>query len=158
MFKRYKILFLSAIFALSYLAAPKIALAINADCFILNPFGTELPCLGPSGTQLSSTQSGTTGVVNTNFPADTTKTNYICDFDVSATATAAAVVTVTVTNLLGGNKIYQLGVPASPAVVNLIKTFSPCIPATGINTNISVSVGAVGAGGIVNANSSGFKN
>lgn len=46
-------LFLAAIFALSYLATPKIAVAAEADCFVLPSNTVSAPC--PSDTKFSGT-------------------------------------------------------------------------------------------------------
>lgn len=159
MFKRA--LYLGAIFALLLFLeflTPKNARALNADCFILNPLGQELPCLGPSGTQVFGNGTGTTAAVTGTIAAVAAKTNYLCEFDISITATGAILGQVTITGLLGGTRTYQLNIPATPAVNLLSKSFSPCLPASAVNTAIVVNSPAAGVGGVNDVNSSGYQN
>lgn len=76
-------------------------------------------------------------------------TNYISGFEISGSgATAASVVTVTVTGLLGGTQSYTLAVVAGAALGNpmLAVQFAPPFPASAVNTAITVSCPALGAG------------
>lgn len=159
--KSKRTLCLSAIFALflvSGFLTPKIALASEADNFCLNnTTGLFAPCIFPNGTQAGGASQGTTGVVNAFVGGTAGKISFICGFDVTATATVAAVVQFTLTGTTGGTKFYQIGVPASPAVVIFTRVFTPCVPATATNTNIQASMAAVGVGGIVDVNVDGFQ-
>lgn len=77
------------------------------------------------------------------------KLNYITGFEVFGSgATAGSVVLVTVTGLVGGTMTYPLVVPAGVGVQNpaLAVQFAPPHPATAVNTAITVSCPALGAG------------
>lgn len=74
---------------------------------------------------------------------------YISGFEITAGgATAPALVTATVTGLLGGTLSYTFGATTGAAVASapLIVEFNPPLPASAVNTNIVVSLPALGAG------------
>jgi len=86
---------------------------------------------------------------NVTLPASATLTTFITGFEVTgAGATAASVITVTLTNTVSGTLNYQMAIPAGAAVgvTPLIVEFSVPIPATGINTAITLNVPSFGAG------------
>jgi hypothetical protein len=77
------------------------------------------------------------------------KTNYITGFTITAAgATAASVVTATVTGLLGGTQSFTFSVPAGATVgaTPLLYNFIPPHPASAVNTAITVTLPALGAG------------
>lgn len=77
------------------------------------------------------------------------KTTFITGFEITSSgATAAAVVSATVANLLGGNLTYIYTAVAGVLLGNpsLIVEFPLPIPASGPNTNIVVSMPALGLG------------
>lgn len=81
------------------------------------------------------------------------KTNYITGFEVFGLgATAAGSVNVTVTGLAGGTMTYPLAVAAGATAQNpsLVVQFAPPHPASAVNTAISVSCPALGAGNLHN--------
>lgn len=94
------------------------------------------------------------------LPAVAGKTNYITGFQiVGAGATAAAVVDVTVTGLLGGTATYTGIAVAGATLANpqLLIRFPMPVPASAVNTAITVSCPALGAGNTKNtANIQGF--
>lgn len=78
-----------------------------------------------------------------------TTTVYIAGFEVTgAGATAGAVVSVTVAGLLGGSRIFTYTFATGVAVGNapLVVAFNPPLPASAVNTAISVTCPAGGAG------------
>jgi hypothetical protein len=78
---------------------------------------------------------------------------YITGFSVSgAGATAGLPVAVTVSGLLGGSRIYTYGFALGALVGNqpLVVNFMPALPASAINTAISVTCPASGVGGTNN--------
>ncbi len=84
------------------------------------------------------------------LPAAAGKTTWITGFEVTASgATAALPVTVTVTGLQGVNLSYTFTFPADPLAeaVPLIVQFPQPLPASAVNTAISVQLPASGAGG-----------
>lgn len=74
---------------------------------------------------------------------------YIAGFDVTfAGATAASVVVITVAGLQGGTQSYVRAVPAGATLqgADLIKSFTPPIPAATPGSAIVVTVPALGVG------------
>lgn len=77
------------------------------------------------------------------------KRAYVTGFEITAGgATAAALVLATLAGVLGGTKSYVFGAPAGAAVQGtpLIVSFKHPIPASAINTAITISLPALGAG------------
>ncbi|CAN7374315.1 hypothetical protein LJR220_003337 [Bradyrhizobium sp. LjRoot220] len=110
----------------------------------------------PTGaTAIQGNAAGTTGAVVGTLAANATKITYLCDFDVSGIGGTAALGPVTIAGLLGGSKIYQLS--SSATGVTLSKSFNPCIPASAINTAITITTTANGTATAVNVNSSGYQ-
>lgn len=87
--------------------------------------------------------------------------SYLTGFDMTFLgATGASTVLATVTGLAGGTRTYVIAVPAGVAVRGepLVRSFSPPLPAADFNTDIVVSLPALGAGNtnaVVNAH--GFR-
>src|SRR6266576_917330 len=104
-----------------------------------------LPVAATSGNVAAAT-------ANAVLPAMPGRMTYITGFQVTgAGATAPSVVEVTVGNLgVPGSTIlrYELTVATGATVANtpLVVTFDPPMPATGINTTITVSCPSLGAG------------
>lgn len=81
--------------------------------------------------------------------ATATKTAHITGFQCTATgATAASAITVTITGTITGSLRYTVGVPAGAtvAMTPLIVSFPVPVPASAVNTNIVVTMPALGAG------------
>lgn len=77
------------------------------------------------------------------------KTTYITGFEITGGgATAAALVQATLAGLLGGTATYIVGVVAGAALQNpgLSVQFSTPLPASAVNTAITLTVPALGAG------------
>jgi len=108
-----------------------------------------------AATPIQGNGVGTTGAVVGTLAGAASKTTYLCDFDISAIGGTAAVGPVTVAGLLGGSKVYQLS--SSAAGVTLSKSFSPCIPASAVNTAITITTTANGTATAVDVNSSGYQ-
>lgn len=108
-----------------------------------------------AATAIQGNGSGTTGAVVGTLAGAAAKTTYICDFDVSAIGGTAPVGPVVVAGLLGGSKTYQLS--SSAAGVIYSKSFSPCLPASAVNTAITITTTANGTATAVNVNSSGYQ-
>jgi hypothetical protein len=106
----------------------------------------------PAGaTQISGNASGTTGAVVATLAGVAAKTTYICTFNVSASGTGAAG-PITIAGLSGGSQTYQLTAPNSVS-----QTFSPCLPASAVNTAITITTTADASATAVNVNSSGYQ-
>jgi hypothetical protein len=83
------------------------------------------------------------------LPAVAGKTNYISGFIITgAGATAAAVVDATLAGLLGGTEHFTITAPAGVTVgiAPLNVNFNPPIPASAVNTAITLTLPALGAG------------
>jgi len=112
----------------------------------------------PSGsTAIQGNAAGSTGAVVGTLAAAAVKTTYLCDFDVSALGTANSSGPVVVAGLLGGSKTYQMSVLAVGVEQHVIKNFNPCLPASAVNTAITITTTAAAGGTAVNVNSSGFQ-
>jgi hypothetical protein len=98
--------------------------------------------------------TGTTAAVAATIPAVVGKTAYLCGFSVSpGSATTAITSQVTVTGLIPGTLTWATGAPVTAAGVTgtvLTVPFTPCMPASAINSAITVTSGALGTGGINN--------
>ena len=80
-------------------------------------------------------------------------TVYLAGFEVTGSgATAGLPVTVTVAGLLGGSRLYTYSFAVGALVGNvpLIVEFDPPLPASAVNTAISVTCPASGLGGTNN--------
>jgi hypothetical protein len=114
-----------------------------------------LPSSNNVGAAKASAASGTTGVVTANIAATSGVTNYLCSFSVSAIGGSAAVGPITVTGLLGGTLTYQLASTATG--ITLLRNFTPCLPASAVNTAIVITTTANGTATAVNVDLQGFQ-
>jgi hypothetical protein len=106
-------------------------------------------------TPITGRGTGSTGAVVGTLAAASTATTYICGFDVSAIGGTAAVGPVVVAGLVGGSFTYQMSSAAT--AVLLTRSFSPCIPASAVNTTITVTTTADGTASAVDVNVSGYQ-
>ncbi len=110
----------------------------------------------PSGAAaITGNGTGTTGAIVGTLTGAAGKTTYICGFDVSAIGGTATVGPVTVAGLVGSSMVYQLS--SSAAGNTFSRTFSPCIPASAVNTPITVTTTANGTATAVDVNSWGYR-
>lgn len=97
---------------------------------------------GASGNVANATAAAT-------LPAVGGKTNYVTGFEITGGgATAAALVAATLAGLLGGTATYIFATPAGVALgaAPLIVEFQTPIPASAVNTAITLTLPALGAG------------
>jgi hypothetical protein len=88
------------------------------------------------------------------IPAVAGKTAYISGFDIQgAGATAGLIVNPTLAGIISGTRTYVYGAVAGAALINqpLCIRFNPAIPASAVNTAITVTCPALGAGNLFNA-------
>lgn len=111
------------------------------------------PGLGtsPSGAASTAASSGNVaaGVAAATLPAVATKTNYLSGFSINGSgATLGSVVNATVTGLVGGTWTIPVTVVAGVLLGNtpIIYNFNPQIPASAVNTAITVSCPSLGTG------------
>lgn len=98
-----------------------------------------------------SASSGTVaaGAATATIPAVAGATNFLCGFAITSTgSTAAAVVAPTVVGLNGGTETFAYASVAGATLANLplIVNYNGCVPASGPNVAIVVSLPSLGAG------------
>lgn len=124
------------------------------------PVATLAYPTGPNGaaTPVTAAATGTTAATTATLPAVAGKTTYICGWRADASATAATVVVLTVTGGISGTLTYaeNVGAVATAAAVNS-QIYSPCVPASAVNTAIAVNGGAAGTGGSSSVSAWGFQ-
>lgn len=109
----------------------------------------------PSGaTQIAGNAIGTTSAVVGTLTATATTTANICGFNVSALGGTATVGPIVVAGLLGGSQTYYMAATAAGNTITV--PFSPCLAASAINTNITITTTADGTASNVAVNSWGF--
>ena len=120
------------------------------------PFVTVNNTIGyPVGsTPILGVGTGTTGAVVGTLTGAATQTTYICGFDVSAIGGTATLGPIVIAGLLGGSFTYQLA--STTTCVTLNRTFTPCIPSSAVNTNITVTTTADASASAVDVNSWGY--
>lgn len=116
-----------------------------------NPVHTASDAIYPASSTPVAVASG--NVANASavaaLPAVAAKTNYISGFEVTGTgATAGLPVLVTIAGVLGGTLTYVYAAAVGALVSNtpLIVRFEPPLPASAVNTAITATVPALGAG------------
>ncbi len=109
----------------------------------------------PGSAAITGNATGSTGAVVGTLAAAAAKTTYICGFSVSAIGGTATVGPITIAGTITSSLVYQL---ASTASGNLLtQGFSPCIPASAVNTAITITTTADGTASGVDVNSWGFQ-
>lgn len=108
-----------------------------------------------AATAITGNAGGTTGAVVGTLAAAALKTTYICGFNVSAIGGTAAVGPITIAGLITASMIYQMASTATGATVG--QTFTPCIPASAVNTAITITTTADASATTVNVNSWGYQ-
>lgn len=111
----------------------------------------------PPGTPITASATGTTAATTATLAAVAGKTTYICGFSINSTATAAAAGNATVTGTVTGTLNFEMGTGATPAVVITQQSFTPCVPASAVNTSIAVVSAAPGTGGVISVSAWGFQ-
>jgi hypothetical protein len=102
---------------------------------------------GQTGVTASST--GGAQANNCTLAAVAGKTNYVTGFEVTgAGATAAGVISITLTGIISGTLNYSLAIPAgaNAGVPPLVVQFTEPIPASAVNTALTLNVPSFGAG------------
>lgn len=131
------------------------------------PASAQLACPDPYSarglcTPITISTTGTAGATSVTIPAVAGKTAYLCAFNFTGTnATAATNGSVTVTGLIGGTVTYGYPTLAAGAAVQntppVDEGFTPCIPASNINSAIVVNGPALGTGApLVTLTASGY--
>lgn len=108
-----------------------------------------------AGVAISGNATGTTGAVVGALAGVAAKTTYISGFTVSAIGGTAAVGPITVAGLVTASQVYYMN--SSAAGNTLIVNFQAPIPASAVNTAITVTTTADGTATTVSVNSWGFQ-
>lgn len=129
-------------------------------CITLGPAtaANSVPVIAsPPTTQVTNSATGTTAATVATLAAVSSKTNYVCGFTITADATALATGTATLAGTISGSMAYLQTVQAvASGTSDLTKNFNPCIPASAVNTAITITSVAAGTGGNTIANIWGF--
>jgi hypothetical protein len=125
------------------------------------PFGPAVPFANGGAANVVATSGNVANAIGTaTLPAVAAKTTYITGFDVTGSgATVGLPVVVTVAGLLGGSITYTTTAAVGALVGNtpLSVRFPAPMPASAVNTAITVSCAALGAGSTNNVvNAFGF--
>ena len=121
----------------------------QAQVTVVNPLGYP-----PGATPILGVGTGTTGAVVGTLTGVASQTTYICGFDVSSLGGTATIGPIVIAGLLGGSFTYQLASTATG--ITFGRTFTPCIPSSAVNTNITVTTTADGTASAVDVNSWGY--
>lgn len=123
--------------------------------------GSSIPALSSqypaSATAITASNTGTVAATAATLVGAVGKTTYVCGFSITSDATAGLAGTATVAGVITGTMTYIQGVGAAPSVASLNQTFSPCIPASAVNTSIVVTSAAAGTGGSTAVNAWGYQ-
>lgn len=110
-----------------------------------------------ASTPISGNAAGTTGAVVGTLAANATKTTYICGFSISALGTANTVGPITIAGLITASQVHQASTLATGVEYSKTVNFTPCIPASAINTAITITTSAAAGATAVDVNSWGFQ-
>jgi hypothetical protein len=122
-----------------------LALAV-CGCAFAQPFPRQNSVI------VTNSATGTTGAVVATLPAASGKITYICGFSVSPRSAATAI-TIQVVVVANSTFTWAVGAPVTAVGTTgapLTVPFTPCVPASGTNTTITVTSGALGTAGINN--------
>jgi len=111
----------------------------------------------PAGTVITGNATGTTGAVVGTLAGVTGKTTNLCGFNVSAAGGTATIFPITVAGTLTSSQVYQGPVNIATGIMAVTQTFWPCIPASAVNTAITITTTANGTATAVDVNSWGYQ-
>lgn len=156
------LMFTSSAFAQSSFptASGKVIESIVSMC--VSPAGVASPCSdgftpSSSAAQITGNAAGTTGAVVGTLTGAVNKTTYICGFDVSSVGGTAPSGPITLAGLIGSSMVYQVPINATGGQILVSRTFFPCLPASAVNTSITVTTTAAAGATAVNVNSWGYR-
>ncbi len=112
----------------------------------------------PAGsTPITISGTGTTGATTATLATGASVTTYICGFSIRANANAAVTGNATVTGTITGTLNFtQWTAPNASGLGVTEEVFSPCIPASAVNTGIAVISAAPSTGGVVSVTAWGY--
>lgn len=109
------------------------------------PFGYPTQCTPVHAASANAANA----IASAAMPAVPGKINYVTGFEITAGgATAAALVLATLTGISGGTASYVIAVPAGATLTAppMVVQFLFPVPASAVNTAITLSLPALGAG------------
>ncbi len=112
----------------------------------------------PAGaTPITASATGTTGATTATLATGGSITTYLCGFSIRANATAAVTGNATVTGTITGTLNFtQWTAPNASGLGITEMIFTPCVPASAVNTAIAVVSAAPGTGGVVSSTAWGY--
>jgi hypothetical protein len=111
-----------------------------------------------ASTPITASATGTTGATTATLAAAANKMTYLCGFSIRANATAAATGNATVTGTVNGTLNFtQWTAPLASGIGIVEPPIVTCIPASAVNTGISVVSAAPGSGGTVSVSAWGYQ-
>lgn len=111
-----------------------------------------------NGTGITGNAAGTTAAVVGTLAAAAGKFTFICGFNVQAIGGTATVGPITIAGLVGTSQVYQTDVNSATVGKTVASAaFAPCIPASAVNTAITITTTANGTATAVDVNSWGFQ-
>src|SRR5216684_8029090 len=108
-------------------------------------------------TAITGNSTGSTGAVVGTLAAAASKTTFICGFNVSTIGGTAPSSPITVAGLIGSSQVYQTPINAAAGQILITQNFNPCIPASAVNTAITITTTAAAAATAVDVNSWGYQ-
>lgn len=128
-------------------------------CSATFPMAVGVASQYPVGaTPLTASATGTTNATAATLAGAASVTTYICGVSIRANATAAATGNATVAGTITGTLNFtQFTAPLASGIGVIEMPFSPCVPASAVNTAIVVTSAAPGAGGTVSVSAWGYR-
>ncbi len=124
-----------------------------------NPMPTGAASEYPTGAvPITISATGSTGSTAATLAAGSTTTTYICGFAIRSNATAAATGNATVAGTITGTMNFtHWTAPLASGIGTTEEVFSPCVPASAVNTTIVVTGPAPGSGGTISVSAWGYR-
>lgn len=111
-----------------------------------------------NATPITGNATGSTSAVVGTLAAVSTKTTYICGFNVQAIGGTATCGPITIAGLVGSSQVYQTDVNSATVGKTIASAvFNPPIPASAVNTPITITTTANGTASAVDVNAWGFQ-
>lgn len=113
----------------------------------------------PAGsTAITASATGTTAATAATLAGVAAKTTHICGAVIRANATAAATGNATIAGTITATMNFtQWTAPLASGLGEVNVTFTPCVPASAVNTGIVVTSAAPGTGGTVSVSAWGYQ-
>jgi hypothetical protein len=123
-------------------------------------FGQVPPSPGATvqGVAITGNSTGTTGAVVGTLSGAAGKVTYICGFNVQAIGGTSTVGPITIAGLLTSSQVYQTDVNSATVGKTVASAnFAPCIPASALNTAITITTTADATASAVDVNAWGYR-